>query len=115
MWNPPIALSPEEQKMAARTQKTRKFQIPPDLVVKSQTTDIIDIILQLIRRPNGVHRACRNRKSRGELLSTSEIQWSTTKYDGVWSSGPDEICASSPDHDRGLTGPVPAQGLRKLV
>ena len=25
MWNPPIALSPEEQKMAARTQKTRKF------------------------------------------------------------------------------------------
>src|SRR5215475_12104541 len=25
MWNPPIALSPEEQKIAARTQKTRKF------------------------------------------------------------------------------------------
>ena len=25
MWNPPIALTPEEQKMAARTQKTRKF------------------------------------------------------------------------------------------
>jgi hypothetical protein len=25
MWNPPIALSPEEQKMAARTQKARKF------------------------------------------------------------------------------------------
>jgi hypothetical protein len=35
--------------------------------------------------------------------------------DILWSSGPDEICASSPDHDRGLTGPVPAQGLRKLV
>ena len=25
MWNPPMALSPEEQKMAARTQKARKF------------------------------------------------------------------------------------------
>jgi hypothetical protein len=25
MWNPPIALPPEEQKIAARTQKTRKF------------------------------------------------------------------------------------------
>jgi len=58
-------------------------QIPPDLVVKSQVTDIIDIILQLIRRPNGVHRAWRNRKSRSELLSTPEVQWSTTKSDGV--------------------------------
>ncbi len=25
MWNPPIALSPEEQKIVARTQKARKF------------------------------------------------------------------------------------------
>ena len=25
MWNPPMALSPEEQKIAARTQKARKF------------------------------------------------------------------------------------------
>ncbi len=25
MWNPPIALSPEEQTIAARTQKARKF------------------------------------------------------------------------------------------
>ena len=31
------------------------------------------------------------------------------------SSGPDELCASSPDHDRGLRGPVPRQGLRKSV
>ena len=58
----------------------------PDLVVKLQATDIIDIILQLIRRLNGVHRACRHRTSRGELLSTSEVQWLTTKSDGVWSS-----------------------------
>src|SRR5215813_4437419 len=58
--------------------------IPPDLVVKSQATDIIDIILRLVRRPNGVYMACSNRKSRGELLSPSEVQWSTTKSDGVW-------------------------------
>ena len=25
MWNPPIALTPEEQKIVARTRKTRKF------------------------------------------------------------------------------------------
>jgi hypothetical protein len=25
MWNPPIALTPEEQKRVARTRKTRKF------------------------------------------------------------------------------------------
>src|SRR3989454_7136691 len=30
--------------------------------------------------------------------------------DILWSSGPDAICASSPDHDRGLTGPGPDQG-----
>jgi len=36
-------------------------------VVKSQPTDIVDIVLQLIRRPNGAHRACHSRKSRGEL------------------------------------------------
>jgi len=35
--------------------------------------------------------------------------------DSLWSSGPDEICASSPDHDRGLTGPVPTQVERKPV
>jgi len=35
--------------------------------------------------------------------------------DRLWSSGPDEICASSPYHDRGLKGPVPEQGWRKPV
>ena len=55
-----------------------------DLVVKSQVADIIDLILQLIGYPNGVHRPCRNRKSRGAVLSTSEGQWATTKFDGVW-------------------------------
>src|SRR5215471_13006062 len=37
------------------------FQIPSDLVVKSQGTDIIDLILQLIGHSNGVHRACHHR------------------------------------------------------
>ena len=64
----------------------RAKQIPPDLVVKSQPTDIVDIVLQLIRRPNGAHRACHSRKSRGEPFSPSEVQWSTTKSDGVWPS-----------------------------
>jgi hypothetical protein len=32
-----------------------------------------------------------------------------------WSSGPDDICASSPTHDRGLRGPVPTQVGRKPV
>jgi len=51
----------------------RKSQIPRDLVVKSQAADIIGIILQLVRRPNGVYMVYNNRKSRGELLSTSEV------------------------------------------
>ena len=51
-----------------------KCQIPSDLVVKSQSTDIIDLILQLIGHSNGVHRACHHRKSRGAMLSTSEVQ-----------------------------------------
>ena len=53
-------------------------------MVKPQVADIIDLILQLIGHPNSVHRPCRNRKSRGAVLSTSEGQWATTKFDGVW-------------------------------
>jgi hypothetical protein len=41
------------------------IQIPSDLVVKFQGIDIIDVLLQLIRHPNGVHRSCHHRKSRG--------------------------------------------------
>ena len=63
---------------------TEKVHTPSNLVVKSQVADIIDLILQLIGHPNGVHRPCRNRKSRGAVLSTSEGQWATTKFDGVW-------------------------------
>ena len=57
--------------------------IPTDLVVKSQPTDIIDIILCPIKRPNSVYIACRVRKSGGELLSIAEVLWSTTKSDGM--------------------------------
>jgi hypothetical protein len=60
------------------------FQIPSDLVVKSQVTDIIDLVLQLIRHPNSVHRSCHHRKSRGTVLSTAAVRWATTKFDGVW-------------------------------
>src|SRR5262245_10156495 len=63
--------------------RTKKKQIPSDLVVKSQVADIIDLILQLIGYPNGVHRPCHNRKSRAAVFSTSEGQWATTKFDGV--------------------------------
>jgi hypothetical protein len=53
-------------------------------VVKSQVTDIIDLVLQLIRHPNNVHRSCHHRKSRGTVLSTAAVRWATTKFDGVW-------------------------------
>src|SRR5207237_10586493 len=55
------------------------FQIPSDLVVKSQAIDIAEVILSRIRRPHVVHTLCRHRKSRCELPSTSEAHWFTTK------------------------------------
>jgi hypothetical protein len=79
-----LFLSPTLEKKEKLMIERYFSQIPSDLVVKSQATDIIDLILQLIRHPNGVHRPCRNRKSRGAVLSTSEGQWATTKFDGVW-------------------------------
>src|SRR5262245_14218608 len=60
------------------------FQIPPDLVVKSQAIDIAEINSSRIRRPNAVPILCRNRISRFAQLSTSEAHWSTTKSDGMW-------------------------------
>jgi hypothetical protein len=58
-------------------------QIPPDLVVKSQTIDITGDVLSLIRRPKGVQTLHRNRTSRLELLFLSEAHRSTTKSDGM--------------------------------
>jgi hypothetical protein len=56
-----------------------------DLVVKSQVIDIIDVTLQLIRRPHVVQTSSCNSKSRCEPLSTSEAHRFTTKSDGMWS------------------------------
>src|SRR4029450_5575107 len=48
------------------------------LVVKSQATDIVEVIVSEIRRQNVSQRLWSNRNARGELLSTSEAHWSTT-------------------------------------
>src|SRR4029434_11242239 len=50
-----------------------------DLVVKTQAIDIVEIILRLLRLSDVVQTSWRNRKSWGELLSSSETHWSTTK------------------------------------
>jgi len=57
----------------------RRFQIPPDFVVKSQAIDVAEVILALIRQPNVVSTLWSNRQSRRERLSTSEAHGSTTK------------------------------------
>src|SRR5713101_7578597 len=49
----------------------------------TQEIDIAEVILSRIRRPHVVHTLCRPRKSRCELLSTSEAHWFTTKSDGM--------------------------------
>ena len=59
-------------------------QIPPDLVVKCQAIDIVEVIFSLIWRGNIVQTSWRNRKSRCELLSPSEAHRSTTKSGGMW-------------------------------
>ena len=42
MWNPPIALTPEEQKIVARTRKTRKFFV----FLRERRHEILDADLQ---------------------------------------------------------------------
>jgi hypothetical protein len=56
-----------------------------------------------------------SRGSREETHASGQMQSYIRPLgeDLLWSSGPDEICASSPDHDRGLAGPVPTQVERK--
>src|SRR5207244_10815310 len=56
----------------------RQPPTPPELVVKSQAIDIIEVILSRIRGPHVIHTLCRHRKARCELLSTSEAHWFTT-------------------------------------
>jgi len=62
---------------------SRRFQIPPDFVVKSQAIDVAEVILARIRQPNVVSTLWGNRQSRRERLSTSEAHGSTTKSDGM--------------------------------
>ena len=61
----------------------RFFQIPPDLVVKYQAIDIVELIFSLIWRQNIVQTSCRNRKWRCEPLSPSEVHRATTKSGGI--------------------------------
>ena len=42
MWNPPIALTPEEQKNAARTRKTRKFFV----FLRERRHELVDATFQ---------------------------------------------------------------------
>jgi len=42
MWNPPIALTPEEQKMAARTRKARKFFV----FLRERRHELLDVTFQ---------------------------------------------------------------------
>ena len=42
MWNPPIALTAEEQKIAARTRKTRKFFV----LLREHRHELLDAALQ---------------------------------------------------------------------
>src|SRR5436309_15555171 len=51
------------------------FQIPPDLVVKCKTIDIVEVIFSPIWRRNITQMSWRNRKTRFELLSPSETHW----------------------------------------
>jgi hypothetical protein len=79
----PLCVTTLQSRLHRCSTPTQLFQIPPDLVVKSQTIDITKIILSRSRRPNAVQTLCRNRISRFEQLSTSEAHWSTTKSDGM--------------------------------
>ena len=42
MWNPPMALSPAERKMAARTQKARKFLV----FLRTRRHELLDAAFQ---------------------------------------------------------------------
>jgi hypothetical protein len=62
--------------------------MPPDCVVKSQTMDVVDVILSLIRQPNVGKTSWSNRRLRVERPATSEVPWSTTQSDGMWENTP---------------------------
>ena len=62
---------------------TVTFQIPPDLVVKSQAIDIINIILMLFSGSSCRRAWGRNGKSSAELPSLFREPSVTTKLDGM--------------------------------
>ena len=66
-------------------------QIPPDLVVKYQAIDIVEVIFSLVWQRNIVQTSCRNRKSRCELLSLSGACRSTTKSGRMWKKELEEL------------------------
>src|SRR5262249_24462985 len=85
---PPAAVRGVEY-MGKRVDMCRsQTQIPPDLVVKYQAIDIVEVIFSLIWRWDIAQTSCRNRQSRCEPLSPSEAHRSTTKSGGMW-TGPD--------------------------
>src|SRR5215470_2845541 len=90
-----LVRSPVNVSVLTANVSSSTIQIPSDVVVQSQATDSIDLILRLIRHPTGVHRPGRNRKSRGAVLSTSEGQWATTQSFM-------QTCVCTPTHETGI-------------
>src|SRR5205085_11062435 len=93
----------------SRVTMCRNCQIPPDLVVKYQGVDIVEVISSLILRRNIVRTSCRNRKWRCGPLSPSEAHRSTTKFSGMWNVHRDQ--QSVVDHFN-LLGQIPRSLLR---
>jgi hypothetical protein len=57
----------------------RKFQTPPDLVVKLQPIDMVEVILRLVLRPRVMYQ----REIKGSAALNIGEQLSTTKSDGM--------------------------------
>src|SRR5262245_36541577 len=69
-----------------------KLQRPPDGVVQTQSIDILEGILQPLRRVDVVQTSGRPRQLRGELLAPSEAHWSTTESARMWKMWLDHMC-----------------------
>jgi hypothetical protein len=48
--------------------------MPPDVVIKTSTVDIVEVILLLLKRFDVAQTSWSNRTSRREMLSPSEVQ-----------------------------------------
>jgi DDE superfamily endonuclease len=81
-----------------KTAAKKFFQTPPDLVVKFQPVDIVDVILWLILQPGVVYQ----REIKGWAAFTIWGHLSPTKSDGMWifpqaAQGVD-LCATGAHH-----------------